>query len=150
MPRSPVPPLLAALALAAAAGAAPVLWRPVSMEELVTTSDLVVVGRIVAVAPGAPGPDAVDTATLAIERTLHGAAPDDTVPLAFPGKARGTLRADGSLEPDRDPSYVRFELDQDGVFFLRRRSDGSFAANHPARFKPRFFLAEVTAFLAAR
>lgn len=132
-----------ALAAAGAIYASGVVWRPVTLDQLRVASDLIVVGEIVAVIPGPPGPQSVDRAILEVQRTLRGYAGSDQVEIRFPGHRRGRLLASGGVEVDRDPGLIRYELDQDGIFFLRRETDGTYTANHPARFKPRFFLSQV-------
>lgn len=119
------------------------LWNPVTTAELLQASNLVVLGRIVSLQRGVPGPDCIDRAVLRIERTLAGAPRSWDLTLVFPGRDRGRLRLDGSLEPEQNPSFIRFDFEQEGIFFLRERSDGTYSANHPARFKPRFLLGQV-------
>jgi hypothetical protein len=136
------------LVAAAALQAEGVVWRPVSLDQLRAASNLIVIGEIVALIPGTPGPDCVDRAILEIERTLRGDAGADRVEVRFPGHKRGRLLAAGGVEIDRHPGLIRYELDQDGIFFLRLESDGTYTANHPARFKPRFFLSQVENALA--
>lgn len=130
---------LAAALAATATMAAPLLWRPATTRDLLAHSQVVVSARIVDIARGAPGPDCVDVATLQVNETLVGYAPS-TVQLAFPGKARGTVTASGALIPEDNPAFIRYDLDQEGVYFLMDRGDGTYSANHPARFKPLFFL----------
>lgn len=133
----------ASLVAAGACLAAGVVWRPVSLDQLRVASDLVVLGEVVAIVPGTPGPACVDRAVLEVERTLQGSVYADQVEVRFPGHKRGQLLADGGIEVDRNPGLIRYDLDQEGIFFLRREADGSYTANHPARFKPRFFLSQV-------
>jgi len=124
---------------------APLLWQPATTQDLLQYSDLVVVGTLVDVEHASPGPDAVDTATLEIEQILHGWTSDEEISLVFPGLHRGQYNGAGELVPENNPAHIRFDLDQEGIFFLMQREDGTYSANHPARFKPRFFLPQVLA-----
>lgn len=132
--------LLSPWAVSGLRGQEALLWRPCTLPELVAASDLVVQGRIARIEPGAPGPESVDTAVLEVQRTLLGVLPAE-VRLEFPGRARGG-------DP-RDPALIRYDLDQEGIFFLRRGAAGDYTASHPARFKPSFFLTQVQNQLAA-
>jgi hypothetical protein len=119
------------------------LWNPCTTAQLREASDLIVIGRILDIEAGPSGPRAIDRAHLRVERVLHGRASSIEVPLVFPGRQRGILRSDGSLEPEVNSAFIRFDLEQEGIFFLRSRGDGTYSANHPARFKPRFLLGQV-------
>lgn len=132
-----------ALIALGAAQAGQVVWRPVTLAQLRAASDLIVIGKIVAIVPGTPGPDCVDRAVLEIERTLRGSAWSSQIELRFPGHRRGRRLGSGDVEVDKDPGLIRFDLDQEGIFFLRQEADGTYTANHPARFKPKFFLSQV-------
>lgn len=141
--RARLVPLALGLLLVAGLAAEPLLWKPCTTQELREASDIVVVGKIVEIERGAAGPDAVDRATLRVDRTLFGWTDQETVVLAFPGRDRGRLSAGGTLVRDQNAAYIRYDIDQEGVFFLLGREDGTYTANHPARFKPTLFLAKV-------
>lgn len=138
-------PWALALGLAGAALAGEMLWRPVTNEQLRAASDLIISGKIVRIEPGEPGPESEDRAVLRIHETLAGVRPSETVILRYPGRRRGRIRLDGGVEVDRSPQLIRYDIDQEGVFYLRRAADGTYTANHPARFKPPFLLASIRA-----
>ncbi len=127
----------------AVAAPKPVLWKPTTTSELLRVSDAVVVGRIRDIARGAPGPDCVDRAELVVERVIHGFPIGSSATLVFPGKARGSSDSEGNLVPDQSLGLIRYDVGQEGVFFLLRRDPETWSANHPARFKPRMLLARV-------
>ncbi len=126
-----------------------VLWRPATSQQLEQASHLVVLGKIVEVIPGQPGPQAEDIGILRIEQTLKGRSSENQISLRYPSAKRGQWMPQGDFEVDRSPGLIRYDLDQDGIFFLRANGDGSYSANHPARFKPRFFLSKVRRELAS-
>jgi hypothetical protein len=146
--KSLLPLFLGVLSFFSAAKAQGVLWKPCTVSQLKEASDLVVLARVVHITPGVPGPDCVDRATLAIRQTLQGAAGSSLVQLSFPGRQRGSFTSLGNLKKENNPAHIRFDLDQEGIFFLRKRPDGSYSANHPARFKPAFFLRQILRKLA--
>ncbi len=138
-------PWALALMVAGTALAGEVLWRPVSPAQLRAASDLIITGKIVRIELGEPGPESEDYAVLRVDETLAGYAGGDTVVLRYPGRRRGLPGPDGTVEVDRSPQLIRYDIDQEGVYYLRRSPDGTYTANHPARFKPPFLLPRIRA-----
>jgi hypothetical protein len=120
------------------------IWAPMTLQELVAQSELIVVGEIGSVREQAGSP--YDIASIKVEETL----------LAPPGMA-GLTEARLLLPSRRGPissDTITYKTGQRGVWFLRRAAardaaskEAGYFADHPHRFKPVGELADVRAYL---
>lgn len=130
---------LAVLFGASNLAAAPI-WAPMSDEALVKGSELIVVGRIVWIENGEVSANSTDTARILVDEVLKGDPGTVLAPLDFPGANRGTRSWWGNFESTRSEKDIYFELNQEGIWFLARKSGSdAYCINNPARFKPLFF-----------
>lgn len=133
-------PLIAALAGTCLTLALParslanIQWLPVSYEDLINGSDLIVVGKVTMVTPAAHDENTTTCATLEIHQVLSGESPGDVVQLDFPTPVQTPFEE--NPEP-RAPTDVYYTAEQEGIWFLRKDEfNGCYRADHPARFKP--------------
>lgn len=146
---------LAALAvLLCATELAALTWAPISDPDLIRTSDLIVVGKIVWVENGPASPAAVDKASILVQEVLRGDPTAVMATLSYPGRNRGVPTADG-VESTLREWDILFDLNQEGVWFLKKdpAAPTGYVIDHPARFKPLFFknkIAQAVADYAAR
>ena len=132
--------VLTAVVLTGTGGAA--IWTALTLQDLVTASQLIVVGEIVAIGEHPTGTQ--DVASIRIEELL----------LARPA-VRGGLSEALLLVPSRSIRYVSsdvvlYKAGQRGIWFLRRdpgSNDELYLADHPQRLKSINELAEVRAYL---
>ncbi len=115
-------------------------WMPMTDAELIGNSDLIVIGKIVWVENGEVSTQSRDKASILIEEVLKGGQQEVMVPLEFPGRNRGYKTWKGSFQSTRVGNDIFFDIDQEGVWFLRKNSKtGNYVIKHPACFKPLFF-----------
>lgn len=118
-------------------------WLPVSYEDLINGSDLIVVGKVTEVTADAHDEGATTCGTLEIQQVLAGDSPGDTVKLDFPSPVT-TAGTDGTAPAV--PTDVYYAAEQEGIWFLRKDEfSGCYRADHPARFKPIPLLSKVQA-----
>jgi hypothetical protein len=134
--------------LAAVASArAEVLWMPLSYADLISDSDVIVVGKISQVARGVHCEGGFNCSRIAVQEVLKGTPPADGIRLDYP--CRNPVVLEGETPPQASPTDVFFEEGQEGIWFLKQSSDskntsgGHFLANHPGRFRPVLFVARV-------
>ena len=136
--------LVAACALAAAAGPGRADFAVIPLHQLIARSDLVVVGKITAIERDTPSKTATDKATITVEEVLLGEA-GETVVLGFPGK-RVWITDDGREMHVEASSWIRYKMDQEGIWILTRDDEAKlYTATHPACLQPREKLDEVKA-----
>jgi hypothetical protein len=132
-------PWIALLAFSASMEAA--LWAPLSLEQLLDQSDLIVVGELTSVRPQTASSN--DLATLRIDSVLlsKGAQTAGQVTLAVHGRQR----------PVASDTLVR-SVGERGIWFLRRdpASTDVFLADHPHRLRPEKDLETVRTAIKAR
>jgi len=131
--------VLAAVVLAGTGGAA--IWVPMTLQELVAQSPLIVVGEIVAVSEQPTG--AQDVAIIRVDELLLAKPPARGLPearLLIPSRNRGLASSDA----------VYYKVGQRGIWFLRRdpaSKDDLYLADHPHRLKAIDELANVRTYL---
>jgi hypothetical protein len=117
-------------------------WKPMSYEQLVSSSDLIITGKVVWINNEPVSTRSEDEATIMADKILKGSCPDHMVSLVYPGVNRGYETFDGKFKSTRTYDEVFFDIEQEGIWFLKKRGDKYFV-DHPARFKPIFFLPKV-------
>jgi hypothetical protein len=121
------------------------IWAPMTLQELVAQSELIVLGEIAAVREQAGSP--YDIASIKVEETL-------LAPAAMAGLTEARL-----LVPSRRgliaSDTITYKIGQRGIWFLRRDAtsksgaskDAMYLADHPHRLKPAGELADVRTYL---
>jgi hypothetical protein len=103
-------------------------WEKISDEDLITQSDLVVVGKITAIKEGGSDEKDVSIATVTISDVIKGAKDIKEVKLAFPSKKRQMMAS----------TDIFFDLNQEGVWLLRKdEKQDYYLADYPDRFQPK-------------
>jgi len=137
--------------LLATSGLAAKTWMPMTDEQLITGSDLIVVGKVVWVENGQVSTASKDRASILVQQVLKGDSSVIMAPLAFPGQNRGYLTWTGDFHSTRTNADIFFDIDQEGVWFLKyQQATGDYVIDHPARFKPLFFLEKIRQTLERR
>ena len=127
------------------------IWPPMSDDDLIDSSELIVVGRIVWIENGEVSTTSMDTARILVDEVLKGDPTTVMAPLVFPGSNRGRRTWTGRFESTRTRRDISFDLNQEGIWFLRRaRNADEYRIDNPARFKPLFFKDRVMQAIAAR
>lgn len=139
--------LVLALALGSAAMAGGITWMPVAYSALISTSDVIVVGRIDTVDDTAHEDGWTACGSVVVTEVLKGTVPPGGLKIDYPS-ARPAAFSGAEATPS--PAEVVYEKGQTGIWFLSRDPGGThYTAAHPARFKPMPFLARVKSELAS-
>lgn len=129
----PIPPgrraLIAALGCVMIATPAMADYAPIPPAALAEQSTLIVIGTFLGSQTLRPSPDgpASQVGVLRITEVLRGDPAARIALLLIPYSGPGALRASDAIV---------FRPDQAGLWYLRARPDGLYAADHPARFVP--------------
>jgi len=131
---------MALVTLAGVGGAA--IWVPMSLQDLVSQSQLIVVGEVVSTRPQSG--TAKDIATIKVDELLRSNPVVANVPQAevLMPSARGLLASD----------TIVYKVGQRGIWFLKRdpaSKDAFYLADHPHRLKAVSELADVRNYLKA-
>jgi len=121
-------------------------WTPLSYEDLIKQSDLIVTGKVIWINNQPVSTNSKDEATIMVDEVLQGKLTGNMVGLVYPGVNKGFETYDGKFTSTRTYNEVFFDIEQEGIWFLQKRGD-KFYINHPARFKPEFFLSKVKEYL---
>lgn len=121
-----------------AAGGVSAMWAKMTLEELIHSSDLVVLGTLETLGPERRG--RFEIGTIAIEEVLAGRKDLTEATLLVPARDRGI----------RSSTEVTYRAGQRGVWFLRLQPEPEgmfYLADHPQRFQPLDALDQVKAAL---
>jgi hypothetical protein len=119
------------------------IWQPMTLEELVDKSDLIVLGDVTEVRPQSDSPS--DIATIRIQEVIYSKVKQNEslrqVSLTVPSK-RGAIPSDALF----------YKAGQRGVWFLRRVGpvESTYAADHPQRLQQEQEVGKVRALLKSR
>lgn len=117
-------------------------WKPLSYEELVKASDLIITGKVIWINNEPISTNSKDEATIMVGKVLKGTQANKMVGLVYPGVNKGYESYDGKFSSVRTHDEVFFDIEQEGVWFLKRKGE-KFYIDHPSRFKPLFFLPKI-------
>ena len=117
-------------------------WKAMSYEELISTSELIVAGKVIWINNEPVSTNSKDEATIMVNKVLKGKAENNMVGLVYPGVNKGYQTYDGKFQSVRTHDEVFFDIEQEGVWFLKSKGK-KFCIDHPARFKPLFFLPKI-------
>lgn len=129
--------LIVSLAICLSCCSVSAAWELVPLEQLIASSDLVVIGKLAYVMRAEPGPAATDHGYIEASEVLKGQVPDGHgIVLAFPGK-RGNPGPDGTFKSSLTAKDLRFEEGLDVCWLLKRvPGTDSYAVDHPSRIQP--------------
>ena len=123
------------------------VWTPMTNDQLLQKSELIVVGKVVWVENGKVSTTSKDKASILVQEVWKGNKSTMMAPLAFPGRNKGYLTWSGSFQSTRTSDDIFFDIDQEGIWFLKYDSKTeSYIIDHPARFKPLFFKSKLKNF----
>jgi len=117
-------------------------WKAMSYEDLIAASDLIVTGKVIWINNEPVSTNSKDEATIMVSKTLKGKEESKMVGLVYPGVNKGYKTYDGKFTSVRSHDEVFFDIEQEGVWFLKKKGK-KFYINHPSRFKPLFFLPKI-------
>ena len=127
------------------------VWTPMTNDDLLAKSDLIVVGKVVWVENGKVSTTSKDKASILVQEVWKGDTSVMMAPLAFPGRNKGYLTWSGNFQSTRTADDIFFDIDQEGIWFLKYdASTKCYIIDHPARFKPLFFKNRLKDFVTKR
>jgi hypothetical protein len=121
-------------------------WKPLSYEDLIKTSDLIITGKVIWINNEPISTNSKDEATIMVGKVLKGNQTNDMVSLVYPGVNKGYKTYDGKFSSVRTHDEVFFDIEQEGIWFLKQKGE-KFCIEHPSRFKPLFFLPKIEAII---